>query len=392
MSEQRHIYLDNSATTKICERALNKYIEVSKENFGNPSSLHGYGFNAEKELNEARAAVLRSVGERDASVVFTASGSEANNLAIIGRALAKERYKAGSKIITTRGEHASVTEPMIKLSEMGFVIVEIPTIGGRINMEAFARELTRNVILVSVMMVNNETGALYDVSEISKLTHERCPEALVHVDATQSYMKVRFTKRSLGADMITLSSHKIEGPKGVGALVIDKEIIKNKGLSPIIFGGGQEGGLRSGTENVPAVAAFGEAIKYCSENLDERIERMRSLREALIDGITSDELLKSISITLPDAHAPHILNITLPSIKSETALHYLSSLGIYVSSGSACSSNSSHLSSALISYGRTAEEADSSIRISFSPDNTPEDVQALLDGLRAALTKLARKR
>ena len=392
MSEQRQIYLDNSATTKICKRALERYVEVSEKTFGNPSSLHGYGFDAEKILKNTRASVLSSLGERDAAVVFTASGSEANNLAIIGRALAKERYKKGAKIITTSGEHASVREPLRKLSEMGFSTAEIPTLNGTVDLEALRCELTPNVVLVTVMMVNNETGALYDVSSISRLVHEKCPEALVHVDATQSYMKVRFTKRQLGADMITLSSHKIEGPKGVGALVIDNKIIKSHGLSPIILGGGQEGGLRSGTENVPAVAAFGEAISYCTERLAERIEKMNSLREALISVITSDEMLKSISMTLPESHAPHILNITLPSIKSETALHYLSSLGIYVSSGSACSSNSKHSSSALVAYGRSIEEADSSIRISFSPENTLEDVHALADGLRSALTRLARKR
>ena len=392
MIERREIYLDNSATTKISKRALDKYIEVSEKTFGNPSSLHGYGFTADKELNEARATVLRSLGERDSAVVFTASGSEANNLAIIGRALSKERYKKGAKIITTMGEHASVTEPIKRLSEMGFKTVEIPTADGKIDIDALSRELTSDVILVTMMMVNNETGALYDIWGVQKLVREKCPEALVHVDATQSFMKIRFTKRQLGADMITLSSHKIEGPKGVGALVIDNKVIKSHGLSPIILGGGQEGGLRSGTENVPAIAAFGEAIKYCLENLSARIEKMMGLREALIREITSDAALSEISITLPESHAPHILNLTLPSIKSETALHYLSSLGIYVSSGSACSSNSSHVSSALISYGRTPEEADSSIRISFSPENELSDVMALADGLRSALSKLARKK
>lgn len=392
MSGQREIYLDNSATTKICERALKKYEQVSRDSFGNPSSLHGLGFIAEKELKEARATVLSSLGDRDGTVVFTASGSEANNLAIIGRALSKDRYARGAKIITTSGEHASVAEPIKRLEGMGFKTAFIPTKGGKLDTGALARELTPDVILVSFMMVNNETGALYDIFGASKMIRERCPEAFLHVDATQSYMKVRFTRRSIGADMITLSSHKIEGPKGVGALVIDNKVIKSHGLSPLILGGGQEGGLRSGTENVPAVAAFAEAIRYCSENLADRINKTASLRGALIAELSSDELLKSISPTLPDSHAPHILNITLPSIKSETALHYLSSLGIFVSSGSACSSNSSHRSSALISYGRSEEEADSSIRISFSPDNTIEDVKALCDGLRSALTKLARKR
>ena len=219
---------------------------------------------------------------------------------------------------------------------------------------------------------------------------EKAPDALLHVDATQSYMKIRFTKRSLGADMITISSHKIEGPKGVGALVIDKKIIKNRGLSPLILGGGQEGGLRSGTENVPAIAAFGEAIRIGTQNLDSNIKKLQDLREYLLKKLSDSDEFSHISVTNPECHAPHILNITLPGIKSETILHYLSSLGIYVSSGSACSSNSNHVSSALIAYGRTAEEADSSIRISFSHRNEKSDVDALCDGLSSALKKLAR--
>ena len=194
-------------------------------------------------------------------MVFVASGSEANNLAIVGRALAKERFKRGAKIITTMGEHASVYAPIENLKKMGFKTAEIPTANGKIDTDALLSELTPDVILVSFMMVNNETGALYDIAGAAKLIRARCPEALIHVDATQSYMKVKFTKRSLSADMITVSSHKIEGPKGVGALVIDKKVLKAQGLAPIILGGGQEGGLRSGTENVPAIAAFGEAVR-----------------------------------------------------------------------------------------------------------------------------------
>ena len=392
MIGQHEIYLDNSATTKICCRALEKYEKISRDSFGNPSSLHGLGFIAEKELNEARRTVLASLGDRDATVVFTASGSEANNLAIIGRAFSKERYKKGAKIITTSGEHASVTEPLKMLSSMGYRTVEIPTTDGKLDTGALLRELTPDVILVSIMMVNNETGALYDIFSASKMIKSRGPEALLHVDATQSYMKVKFSRRSIGADMVTLSSHKIEGPKGVGALVIDSGVIKSHGLSPLILGGGQEGGLRSGTENVPGIAAFAEAIRYCSENLDSRIEKMSLLRASLIEEIRGDKLLRTISITDPESHAPHILNITLPDIKSETALHYLSSLGIYVSSGSACSSNTGHVSSALIAYGRSEKEADTSIRISFSPENEIDDVHALCEGLRSALTRLARRR
>ena len=390
MEQNRNIYLDNSATTKICKEALDKYNDISDICYGNPSSLHSFGLAAEKELNIARAAVLSSIGEKDSEVVFTASGSEANNLAIIGRALSKERYRRGAKIITTEGAHASVSAPFDKLSELGFKCIKIPTKDGKLDTDTLVREMTSDVILVSVMMVNNETGALYDVYAVSKIMREKAPDALLHVDATQSYMKIRFTKRALGADMITISSHKIEGPKGVGALIIDKKIIKNRGLSPLILGGGQEGGLRSGTENVPAIAAFGEAIRIGTQNLESNIKKLQELREYLLKKLSDSDEFSHISVTNPECHAPHILNITLPGIKSETILHYLSSLGIYVSSGSACSSNSNHVSSALTAYGRSTEEADSSIRISFSHRNEKNDVDALCDGLSSALKKLAR--
>ncbi|MBE6533109.1 MAG: cysteine desulfurase [Ruminococcaceae bacterium] len=385
------IYLDNSATTRISEGALEKYIEVSREYYGNPSSLHAMGFEAEKILDGARAEILRSLCTKDASVIFTASGSEANNLAIIGRALSKERYKSGAKIITTEGEHASVDAPLDFLVSLGFKVARIPTKNGKIDLDILKREMTRDVILVTMMMVNNETGALYDIATVSKIMKANSPDAFLHVDATQSYLKLPFTKAKLGADMITVSSHKIEGPKGVGALVVGKEVIKARGLAPIILGGGQEGGMRSGTENVPAVAAFGEAVKIGFESLKERYEKTRVLRDYLIGKFEQEELAE-ISLTLPEFSAPHILNITLPKIKSETMLHYLSSLGIYVSSGSACSSNGTHSSSALTAYGRSAAEADTSIRISLSYHNTKEEIDALAEGLASGLKKLSRIR
>ncbi len=384
------VYLDNSATTKICQEALNKYIEISEGVFGNPSSLHEMGVLAEKQIKLAKQQLFSSIGDKTSEAVFTASGTEANNLAILGRAFAKERYKNGSRIITTDSEHASVLEPLENLKKYGFDIIKIPTRGGIIDQTALSSALTKNTVLVTVMMVNNETGALYDLKEVSRLMREKSPEAVLHVDATQSYLKIPFTKKSIGADMITVSSHKIAGPKGVGALIIDKSLITSKGISPIIFGGGQEMGLRSGTENVPAVASFGEAIKAACSNLSERYEKMNGLRSYLIEKLNTDIAFSEVSMTLPSVHAPHILNITLPGIRSETMLHFLSSLGIYVSSGSACSSNSNHLSSALTAYGRSPAEADSSIRISFCTENTFEDIDIFADGLKKGLAKLSR--
>ena len=386
----KQIYLDNSATTRICDEALDKYVEISKACYGNPSSLHALGFDAEKQLNSVRNEVCNSLMAKGATVIFTASGTEANNLAIIGRALSKERYKKGAKIITTMGEHASVDGPLDMLAAMGYKIARIPTKNGEIDIECLKNELTSDVILVSMMMVNNETGALYDTAEVAKLMKARSPEAYLHIDATQSYLKIPFTKAKCGADMITISSHKIEGPKGVGALVVDAAVIKAKGLAPITLGGGQENGMRSGTENVPGIAAFGEAVRIGSQAVRERYAYLSGLKGYLIERIEGDSRLAEISIVKPTASAPHIVNIILPKIKSETMLHYLSSLGIYVSSGSACSSNSGHISSALTAFGKSTGEADASIRISLSHRNTREDIDGLIDGLISGIGRLSR--
>ena len=387
----REIYLDNSATTKICEQALKTYIEISENNYGNPSSRHSRGKNAEDIMTSSRNTILRSVGASDGTLVFTSCGSEANNLAIFGRAYSKERYvKNRAKIITTEGEHASVDIPLDKLKEKGFEIARIPTRAGKLDMEVLERELTENTVLVTMMMVNNETGALYDIASVSKLIKRKCKDCVLHCDATQSYMKVPFSVKTLGIHMLTISSHKIEGPKGLGALWIDKELVKQKGVSPMIFGGGQESGFRSGTENVPGIAAFASACEYCKSNMSEHISKMEALRAYLLEKLSSCAELNEIKPVLPESHAPHILNLTMPHIKSEVMLNHLSSLGIYVSSGSACSSHDAHISNALTSFGLTEKEADCSIRISFSHTNTKEDVDALCVGLTEGLSKLAR--
>lgn len=384
------IYLDNSATTKIRPEALSEYVRVSEEIWGNPSSLHTMGADAERVIAVSKQTILYTLGVKDAEIIFTSSGTEANNIAIIGRATSKERYKKGAKIITSQGEHASVGLPVEQLEKAGFKTVGISTVGGAIDFDQLERELTPDVILLSLMMVNNETGAVYDLPRAAKLLKAKCPDALFHVDATQGYMKIPFTKSAIGADLITISSHKIGGPKGVGALIIDKNVLKTKGISPIVFGGGQELGLRSGTENVPGIAAFAKACELAHKTLSADIHKMNSLRDKLIARIVSDKALSAIDMTLPKNHAPHILNLTLPSIKSETMLHYLSSEGIFVSSGSACSSNGSHTSSALTAYGRSEAEADTSIRVSFSPENIEEDIDTLADALKRGLSKLAR--
>lgn len=387
------VYFDNSATTRISESALEKYIEVSRTVFGNPSSLHALGFAAEREVTAAREAILRTLGSPQGTLVFTASGSEANNLALFGRLHAKERYRRGAKILTTAGEHASVSEVLRALGSEGVKVVEIPTAGGTLDTEVLEREMTPDVVLVTMMLVNNETGALYDLAAVSRLMKSKSPEAVLHIDATQGYLKVPASPKTLGADMMTLSSHKIEGPKGVGALYVSSDLLKKRGLSPWILGGGQEGGLRSGTENVPGIAAFAVAALDGAGEFSVRAEKTEALRAYLLRRLSDEPALAGIRPVLPADHAPHILNLTLPKIKSETMLHYLSSEGICVSSGSACSSNGGgHLSSALIAFGRTAAEADTSIRVSFSYRNTEEEVDLLIAALARGVAKLSRIR
>lgn len=386
----RQIYLDNSATTAICDEALSAYIEASRLHFGNPSSLHGIGVDAENILKDARETILRSLSCTSGEVIFTGSGSEANNLAIIGRAHSKDRYRRGAKIITTEGEHASVNMPLEALAKEGYKIAKIPTRGGSLDIEALKRELTADTILVTMMLVNNETGAVYNIPEAARIIREKSPEAYIHVDATQGYMKIPFSPDGLGADMITVSAHKVRGPKGVGALYIKERVKRERGLSPVVFGGGQELGLRSGTENVPGIAAFAAAVNAGLPKIREHAEILSALAKRLIDGIAARESLSEIKIAMPAMRAPHIVNITLPDIKSETLLHYLSSLGIFVSSGSACSSNSGHKSEALIAFGRSEHEADCSVRISFSHLNTEDEVDILLDALESGINKLAR--
>ena len=387
------IYLDNGATTRVCEEALEVYLDVSRAHFGNPSSLHAVGFDAEGVLKGARADILKTLGAKDGTLVFTASGSEANNLAIVGRALSKERYRQ-KKILTTAGEHSSVSAVADALKREGFKYETIPTTGGALDFDALEKLLTPDVILISAMIVNNETGALYDLARLSQMMKVKCPDAVLHADATQAFMKIPFTPHALGADMVTISSHKIEGPKGVGALYISSEMIKTRGLSALILGGGQEAGYRSGTENVPGIAAFAKAATIAKNNLQYRIKTVSELRSYLLERLKNDERLSEISALVPPKFAPHIVSLTVPNIKSETMLHFLSSEGICVSSGSACSSNAQvrHTSEALLAYGQTEQDADSAIRISFSHRNTREDVDALCEALALGLSRLARIR
>lgn len=386
------IYFDNSATTRISPEALRVFCEVSEEHYGNPSSRHSRGADAERLLNDARNAVLSALGAGGGEVVFTAGGTEANNLAILGRLRAKPRFKKGGKILTTAGEHASVSHPIDALRREGLTVAVIPTVGGALDLDVLRREATPDVCLVSMMLVNNESGALYDLSAAARIVRVACPDAVFHVDATQAFLKVPFTVKSLGCDLVTVSSHKIRGPKGVGALWISPAVIKNRGIAPMMLGGGQEGDLRSGTENVPGIAAFAEAVRRGLAARDTNIEQLSDLRAYLIDRVENTPELAEVRVNMPPVSAPHIVSLTMPGIKSETMLHFLSSRGIYVSSGSACSSHDQHLSSAMLAFGLSEREADATVRVSFGVQNTREEVDAFLSALAAGVSGLIRAR
>ena len=385
------IYLDNSATTALCDEARVKMTEMF-DVFGNPSSLHTMGGEAEKALREARRAILSTLGvkamrdEHDKQLVFTSCGTEATSLALFGCAYAKKRREA-NRIITTDSEHPSVARALDKLAEDGFEIVKLSTKGGALNADELDAALKKPVFMATLMLVNNETGALYDVKGAFDKIKRAYPDAICHCDAVQGYLKVRMTPASLGADLITISAHKIHGPKGIGALYIAPHMITEKKISPFLVGGGQEHGMRSGTENVLGIVGFGAAAAVGYKNMAKDMPHVISLRER------EEKKLRDIGLTLNipvGARAPHVINLTLPDIKSQTMLNFLSSRGIMVSSGSACSSHSNHPSEALIAFGLDAHAADCSLRVSLSAYNTESDIDALAAALEDGVKSLVR--
>ena len=384
---KREIYLDNSATTPLSEASRKKIYEMT-EIYGNPSSLHSIGQSAEKTVAEARKIILSALGvrAREGELIFTSCGTEATALAILGSAHAKQRREA-LRILTSDSEHPSVQKNLEALEKEGFEIVRIPTKSGILDLDAIEASLDKKIFLASFMLVNNETGAVYKVGEAFARIKSRYPEAITHCDAVQGFMKIPFTPAGLKADLVTVSGHKLHAPKGVGALYISADMIKKKKISPFLLGGGQEGGMRSGTENTIGIAAFGASVADISERAHECRERFAELYSYASERISS----LGIKINRPSGeYASHILNVTLPNIKSETVLHFLSADGVFVSSGSACSSHSSTPSGTLISFGLTPAQADCSLRISFSEYNTKEDVDALYESLKSALARLVR--
>ncbi len=382
------IYFDNSATTEISVAAKKKIIKAL-DIYGNPSSTHKAGIEARRVIDEARERVGTALGivrPSPENLIFTASGSEANNTAILGCAYAKEKRRA-NKIITTDSEHPSIENVMRKLERDGFEVVRISTSGGRVDEEQFSAVLDEKTLLISMMLVNNETGAAYDIKRLFAMAKRRYPEVITHCDAIQGFMKVPFTPKGLCADLVSISAHKIHGPKGVGALYISPEIIKAKKIIPYILGGGQEGGYRSGTENVVGIAGFGEAAHELKGNFAATVDKISALRDACEQIVREVGARPNIPI---GARAPHILSVTLPDIKSETMLNHLSGAGVCISAGSACSAHSKNMSGTLLSFGLSPHDADCTVRISFSELNTADEIEMFGKAFKEGIDTLVR--
>lgn len=373
------VYLDNSSTTKPYREAVDRAVFYMTEDYGNPSSLHGLGLNAEKAVKEARAAVAKGLGATAGEIYFTSGGTEADNMAIIKGAQAKRR--AGNRIITTKTEHPAVLEPCAYMEKQGFEVVYIDVdSNGRIDLEQLKSAVNDNTILISVMHVNNELGSINPIAEISKLKGN----ALFHSDAVQSYGKVDINAGGMDIDMISVSGHKIHGPKGIGAIYVRKGV----NVSPYIMGGGQEKNMRSGTENVPAIAGFGAAADISYTNMKSRTGNMKAARAHLLEGIRGS--ISDIKVNSPEDGCPSVLNISFLGTRGEVLLHMLEDCGIYVSTGSACSSNKHGQSHVLKAIGLTDREIEGTLRFSFSEFNTIEEMDYVLENLTAIVKRFRR--
>lgn len=377
-------YLDNSATTR-CEKEVAELVtKLMLEDYGNPSSMHLKGVEAEKYIKEAKTRIAKTLKAKEKEIIFTSGGTESDNMALIGIAMANKR--AGKHIITTEIEHAAIHSTAAYLEEMGFEITKIPVDkNGKIKMDVLEQALREDTILVSVMHVNNEVGAVEPVEEIAKLMKEKSPKAYFHVDAIQSYGKSKIVPKRMGIDILSVSGHKIHGPKGIGFLYVNEKVKMN----PIIFGGGQQLGMRSGTENVPGIAGLGLACEMAYENFDEKIERLYQLKEEFCKELLKLEDVK-INGTFDTTSAPQIVSASFKGIRSEVLLHTLEDRGIYISAGSACSSNKPAPSKTLMAMKVPKEELEATIRFSFSTHTTKQELDYTLEVLEEVLPKLRR--
>lgn len=378
------VYLDNSATTRCSERAKDLMVKVLMEDYGNPSSLHMKGVEAENYIKEAKKKIAKTLKVDEKEILFTSGGTESNNTALIGAALANKR--AGNHIITTSIEHASVSAVTGYLEELGFRVTYLKVdANGIISLEELQEAVCEDTILVSMMMVNNEIGAVEPIEEAVKIIKAKNPNTLVHVDAIQAYGKYRIFPKKLGIDMLSVSGHKIHAPKGTGFLFIkDKTKVK-----PLIYGGGQQKGMRSGTENVPGVAALGEAAEEIYENFEEKIDHLYQIKQRFVEGILKIEGVSVNGKTDRDS-APQIVSVSIDGVRSEVMLHTLEDRKIYVSAGSACSSNKPSVSHTLTNIGLKGSLLDSTIRFSFSVHTTEEEIDYALEVMNEVVPKLRR--
>ncbi len=377
-------YLDNSATTCAFARVCDIMMKTMSQDYGNPSSLHTKGFQAETYIKDAREAIARSLRVSEREIIFTSGGTESNNMALIGCAMANRRN--GNHLITTVFEHSSVGNTMRFLEEQGFRVTYLPVDQeGTVSLQSLEEAICPDTILVSVMYVNNEIGAVQPVEEIARIIHRKKPDVLFHVDAIQAYGKYVIRPKRQGIDLLSVSGHKIHGPKGTGFLYVrDKVKIK-----PLIFGGGQQQGMRSGTENVPGVAGLGEAVKEIYKDHEERIRRMYAFKHAFVERL--EELDGIVINGQPlDQGAPHIVSVSFRGIRSEVLLHALEEKGVYVSAGSACSSNHPAVSGTLRSIGVEKELLDSTLRFSFGVFTTEEEVLYAADAVKELVPMLRR--
>ncbi|EOT25466.1 hypothetical protein C805_02095 [Eubacterium sp. 14-2] len=375
-------YFDNAATTRCSDGAKARIIQALSEDYGNPSSLHTKGMEGENQIRKAREQICRTLKCKESELIFTSGGTESNNLAILGAAMANRRR--GMHLITTEVEHPAVSAPMKFLEEQGFTVTRLKVDrDGLISPEELEQAIRPETILVSVMYVNNEIGAVEPVEEAARVIHRKNPETLFHVDAIQAYGKYLIYPGRQGIDLMSVSGHKIHGPKGVGFLYVrEKTRIK-----PVIYGGGQQKNMRSGTENVPGIAGLGQAAQEACEMLSEKQEYMYQLKERFLAGLEGLEWAHVNGRTGRDS-APHIISLSVDGVRSEVLLHGLEEKGIYVSAGSACASNKPAPSGTLQAIHVKREYLDSTIRISFSGENTINEVDECLDVLKSLVPML----
>lgn len=368
------IYLDNSATTRPYDAVIRTIDHYMEEEYGNPSSLHRMGLNSEKAVKKARRQIALELNGLEKHVIFTSGGTESDNLAIFGAAMA--HHRRGNRILTTAIEHPAVLEACKKMEKQGFVVDYMPVNRqGVVNPQDFKDAITDQTILISLMHVNNEVGSIQPVQEINAIKEK----AFLHLDCVQSFGKLPLS--ASWADLISLSSHKIHGPKGIGALYVTQ----NTRIITQLVGGGQEYGLRSGTENVPGIAGFGLAAELAGATLTDRSAHVKKLKEYLRKGI--GENITDILVNSSPKGSPYILNISFLGTRGEVLLHQLEEHGIYVSTGAACSSNKKGRSHVLAAMGLSETEIDGALRFSFSEFNTIEQMEEVLDRLKTAVTK-----